>query len=212
MAALTAAREEHGKYFEMIQLHPRRLVGTKVPAVGNEPGQDREGFITLADETDAKSWQDAVKTVLVEDVTSRAAVIADTSRGALDVLHSSIEMFQKNADLHPKSKTFDKELADALAATLKPYELRKDGKLQGYGVPTQPLIDQLRAQLRVSRAAAPAPQGAAQGAAQQAAAGVTGDGPQAGVASKAGTSGNSGSDEADVLFGTFSHQTGSYTF
>lgn len=196
-------QDEYPKYFETLERHPFALVGQTVPAIG------REGTMVLNSTQDARDWQEAVKGLLAEEVRDRASRQLDENRQVLNTLHSSVELFQRNGDLMPGTNGFDKELADAFAAAVKPYELRVDGKLHGYTVPTQPIIDALRAQLQVTRAAnpqtaapaAPAAPASTPGAPASAAGGVThADQPQAGITSKAGQS--SEREDYSTLFGT----------
>lgn len=141
-AALTEMRAQYGKYFEQLQKHPRQLVGQQVPSING-----REGMETLRDSQDAADWQGAVKQLLTNELRDRASRMADADRQTMDVLHSSIGLFQNNSDLVPGTKQFNRELADQFGKIAKPYELRVDGKLQGWSIPVQPLIDQLRQQL-----------------------------------------------------------------
>lgn len=193
--ALETVREEHAQYFEALEKHPRLLVGQQVPAIG------KEGFETLRDTNDAREWQEAVKSILVEEVRDRASRQMEESKDFLQTVHASIELFQNNADLVPFTKNFDKELADKFAAMTKPYELRVDGKLQGYSIPVQPIIDQLRQQVTQQRAqAAPPASAAAPGAPAPAPARKAAEPPQAGIPSKSGTGSNS--EDFSTLFGT----------
>lgn len=185
---------EHQQYFDALEQHPRTLVGMQVPAL------DREGMETLRDTADAKEWQEAVKSILVEEVRDRATKEMEANAGFLDTIHASIELFSNNADLVPGTKDFDVDLANRFATLATPYELRVEGKLHGYTIPVQPLIEQLRAQLARERAAAPAP--AAKPA--QAAGGrqrTPADPPQAGIPSKAGSAGGE-EEDFSTLFGT----------
>lgn len=196
-------REEHKQYFEALNKHPRLLVGQSVPAIG------REGVETLRDTADATEWQEAVKSILVEEVRDRAARAMDENKDSLATIHASIELFQNNADLVPGTKDFDVELANRFATLAKPYELRVEEKLQGYSIPVQPIIDQLRAQLVTERAAQAAPPAAGTpaapatgkaAAAPAAPATAAPEPPQAGIQSKAGTS--SDAEDFSTLFGT----------
>lgn len=200
-------RTEHAQYFEALQKHPRLLVGTQVPAIG------KDGMETLRDTSDAKEWQDAVKSILVEEVRARAAKELEDNSDFLTTINASIELFQKNADLVPGTQDFDVELANRFAAMAKPYELRVEEKLQGYTIPVQPLIESLRTQLAAERAAqqtaqqaASAPPaaskqaGGAQAQAAPAAPAAAAEPPQAGIQSKAGNSGEV--EEFSTLFGT----------
>jgi len=196
-AALTEVREEHGNYFEALEKHPRLLVGTQVPAIG------KEGFETIQDTNDAREWQEAVKGLLVEEVRDRAGRAMEADSGSLNTLHASIELFQNNADLLPGTKGFDVELANRFAAMVKPYEHRVEGKLHGYSIPVQPIIDQLRAQVRSERAAAPVPPtlGGAAASTPAKPAKPAAEPPQAGIASQAGSAGPEG-EEFSALWGT----------
>lgn len=193
-------REEHGQYFEALDKHPRLLVGQQVPAIG------KEGMEVLQSTQDAKDWQDAVKHLLAAEIRDRATRQMDESADFLQTVHASIDLFKNNVDLVPGTKDFDRELADRFATLAKPYELRVDGKLQGYTIPVQPIIDSLRDQLVATRTAA-APAGdstkgspPAAGAAAPPAAQATADPPQAGIPSKAGSGGEK--EDFSTLFGT----------
>jgi hypothetical protein len=167
-------------------------VGTEVPAIGEE------GMERLKDSDDAKEWQEAVRGLLVQEIRDEAQKKLDESRGYLDTLHASVDLFKNNPDLIPGTKTFDKALADEFAKIAQPYEVRKDGKLQGYSVPVQPIIEALRTKKSQEAASVqgsnststPAPPAAAPPPEQ----------PQAGIPSKAGTSAEK--EDFSTLFGT----------
>jgi hypothetical protein len=189
-------REEHAQYFEALEKHPRLLVGAQVPAIG------KEGHETLRDTNDAREWQEAVKSILVSEIRDRAQRDLEENADFLETVHASIELFQNNADLVPGTKDFDVELANRFATLAQPYELRVDGKLQGYSIPVQPIINQLRTQVAAQRATQP-PAPVTGGAATGVPAGkpaAPADPPQAGIASKAGNSGDK--EDFSTLFGT----------
>lgn len=211
--ALEEVQKQFPKYFEAINQHPRMLVGAEVPLPG------RDGMETLKSSEDAKDWQEAVKSLLAAEVRDRAGRLVEGDKDMLQTLHASIELFQNNSDLVPGTKQFDKELADQLVKVAKPYELRVEGKLHGYTIPLQPLIEQLRTQLQESRKAAPAAPAAAPTAGAPAAAaapaapaaapatgapapapGAAAPAPQAGLTSKPGTS--TEGEDFDELFAT----------
>jgi hypothetical protein len=161
----------------------------------------------LRDTNDAKEWQEAVKSILVEEVRERATKAMEENAGFLDTIHASIELFANNSDLIPGTKEFDVDLANRFAAMATPYELRVDGKLQGYSIPVQPLVDQLRTQLAGERTAANAIPPAPAATAPAQAAGVSlasaapaAAPPQAGIQSKAGNSAEV--EDFSALFGT----------
>lgn len=197
---------EHKAYFDAINKHPRLLVGKQVPAI------EGEGMETLNSTEDARDWQDAVKALLVEEVTDRAGRAMEEQKDFLSTIHSSIELFAQNPDLIPGTKDFDVDLANRLTTMLEPYELRVEGKLQGYTIPVQPIVKQLRTQVEAERAAkatasAPATAATAAGAGKGAAASSPAaapakpaDPPQAGVQSKAGNS--SDKEDMSTFWGT----------
>lgn len=204
---------EYDEYFKRLQMHPRQLVGQEVQSVTGE-GKER-----LRDAQDAKDWQEAVKHLLVQEVEARATTKADEHREVFNTVHSSIELFRNNPDLIPGTKQFDTELANQFATLMKDYELRTNGKLVGYSIPVQPMIQSLRTQLAEKRksAAAPAPPAApqtqpgtgAQPPAPKPQGGAQGsdDAPQAGFTSKAGHS--AGDDNvASGLMEAFFRQNG----
>lgn len=187
-------REEYGKYFEALEKHPRLLVGADVPAIG------KDGMERLRDTADAKEWQEAVKSLLAQEIQGRARTKMEESSSYLETVHASIDLFQKNTDLIPGTKQFDRQLADDFAKLAKPYEVRVDGKLQGYSIPVQPLIDGLRAS-RGERQSQPqqrpkTPPPADRPAQSQA----QSEPPQAAVTSKSGSSRET--EDFSTLFGT----------
>jgi len=164
------------------------LVGQEVPRIG------AEGSEILRDTADAKEWQEAVRGLLVEEITTQAEEKMEESADFLQTVHASIDLFKNNKDLIPGTKDFDRRLADQFAGMMKPYEVRVENKLQGYSIPVQPIIDNLRAQLKAS---APVPPPAAAGPPETR---PRAEPPQAGIQSKAGAS--SDKEDFSTLFGT----------
>lgn len=154
--AMDEVKTEFPKYFDALQKHPRLLVGEEVPSVKGE------GMEVLHDSSDAREWQEAVKQTLTEEAKHRAESKKQELKPTMDTLYASIDIFRNNADLVPGAKQFDKELADRFAGFVKDYEVRVDGKLIGYALPVQPLINNIRTQLATERQsrkqAAPPPQ------------------------------------------------------
>lgn len=179
-------RKEHGRYFEALEVHPRMLVGKQVPSLTGE------GAETLRSTDDAREWQEAVKEVLVQEIEGRAGTWMQDATGFMETIHGAIDLFKNNPDLIPGTKGFDRQLADRFAGLAKAYEVRIDGKLHGYSVPVQPIIDSLRQDISATRKAA-APKTAAAPARPT-------EQPQAGIKSKAATS--SGAEDFSTLFGT----------
>ena len=186
-------KEEHGAYFEALEKHPRLLVGQQVPKIGGKPG-DME---TLKDAADAREWQEAVKSILVQEIEQRATGQIQENQAYMETIHASIELFRKNPDLIPGTPKFSRELADTFAAMVKPYEVRIDGKLHGYSIPVQPILDQLRGQLA---ARSPSPAAMPPGTAPEPQAPKPAEPPQAAVPSKSGSS--SEKEDFSTLFGT----------
>lgn len=155
-----------------------------------------EGSEILRDTSDAKEWQEAVRSLLVEEITAQAEEKMEESADFLQTVHASIDLFKNNRDLIPGTKDFDRRLADQFAAMMKPYEVRVEGKLQGYSIPVQPIIDNLRAQAKAATPA-PTPPPAAAGPPETRS---QAEPPQAGIASKAGAS--SEREDFSTLFGT----------
>lgn len=203
-AALAELQEEHPKYFESLGKHPRLLVGTEVPSL-THPGQNER----LRDANDAREWQEAVKNILTEQIQTKAEEKQAELTEVFATVHASIDLFRNNHDLIPGTKQFDPELAREFTTMAKDYELRADGKLIGYSVPVQPLINQLRTRIteqRTKAAAAPAPPAApaAPSPAQQRVAEQPRNdagqwAPQAGIPSRAGQSGDGSSDAQEVI-------------
>lgn len=195
--ALTEMRTEFGNYFEAAETPARMLVGREVPALG------KEGTERLTSTQDAKDWQEAVKALLVEELRERTTKRMESESTDLNTIHQSVKLFQDNKDLIPGTKEFDVELANRMATMLKPYEHRVEGKLHGYSIPVQPIIDNLRAAIATERAKAPAAASPAAGAAAAPAAPAApnpDDLPQAGITSKAGES--SDAEDMSAFWGT----------
>lgn len=173
-------------------------MGQQVPRIDGGEGNE-----TLRDVADAREWQDALKQVLVEDVQGRVSKVMDEQRGFIDTVHASIDLFKNNIDLVPGTKDFDVDLANRFSDIAEPYELRVEGKLQGYSLPVQPLIDKLRTQLVAERTAAAAPAAPATPGtpATPAAPAAPAEPPQAAIPNKAGNSGEQGEDFS-TLWGT----------
>lgn len=223
--ALAAVRTEYAKHFEAIAKPARLLVGQEVPSLTG-PGMER-----LRDSADAQDWQNTVKQLLAEEVASRVEKRKDGMRDVFAVVHSSIDLFRNNHDLIPGTRSFDKELADKLTESLKDYELRSNGKLIGYSVPVQPIVNAVRASLVASRAAAAAaPPAAPAPASQGGAAAPAGapptatavspaseqprdaqgrwEAPQAGIPTRAGQSSDGKEDIAAGVLSAFFRQNG----
>lgn len=187
--ALAEVREEHKAYIEALEKHPRLLIGKEVPSL------EGEGTETLRDSQDAQEWQEAVKSLLVADINARVQTKMGDKDSSIQPIHDAIAMFQSNPDMVPSYPSFNKELADRFAAAVKPYELRVDGKLMGYNIPVQPIIDVIRQQL----SAVPAPAAPA-ASAKVATPKPPADPPQSGVPSSAPSGAEGTSDFQDSFW------------
>lgn len=176
------AKGEYGEYFDALAKHPRMLVGVEVPVIGGD------GTETLQSSADARDWQEAVKSILVDEIRGRAEKEMEDSQEFLRVTHQAISLFQQNQDLIPGAKGFDVDLANRFTELAAPYEIRVDGTLKGYSIDVQPLINSLRAQKPAVKAPAPVKKSVASK-------------PQKGITSKAGSSG-SNKEDYSALFGT----------
>ena len=162
------------------------------------PGDDvwiAAGFADVAWIRRVEFLQDGA---VLGEVTAKSQVQLDGAKDYLETIHASIDLFKTNKDLIPGTPGFDRELADSFATMAKPYEVRVDGKLHGYSIPVQPIVESLRAQLTTSRSATPAAPPVAAPAGPRPSAAV--EPPQAGIPSKAGSS--SEKEDFSTLFGT----------
>lgn len=146
-----------------------------------------EGTERLKDSNDAREWQEAVKDLLQQEIEGRAVGWMEDAGQFMSTIHSSIDLFKNNPDLIPGTKGFNRRLADEFARMAKPYEVRIDGKLHGYNIPVQPIIDDMRSRIGKPAARTQAPKPKA-------------DPPQRGVRSRAPS--NSEPEDFSVLFGT----------
>ena len=194
--AFNATRAEYENYFQALETHPRLLVGKEVPAIG------KDGMETLKDSNDAKEWQEAVRELLIQEIQDGARKLEEGAAPQIQILHASLDLFKNNKDLIPGTKQFNRKLADEFAKVAQPYEVRHEGKLRGYSIPVQPIIDALRGQMQrksdtVDAAGSPVQASKPPGADQHP---PTANPPQAGIPSKAGSS--SEKEDFSTLFGT----------
>ncbi len=164
-------------------MHPRMLVGKEVPSMTGE------GMEKLKSSEDARDWQDAVKEILVQEIEGQTGQWVQDSVGFMETIHSSVDLFRNNTDLIPGTKGFNRQLADRFAKMAQPYEVRHGGKLHGYSIPVQPIIEDLRRQMQAT-GKAPTKKTGKRPAAP----------PQRGIPSKAPSS--SEREDFSTLFGT----------
>lgn len=181
--AVEQAEQDYPHYIEMLKLHPLELVGKPVPPID---GSDEDVVFRSAQEV--ADYQEAVKTILQRELEASVAEKHAESREVLDVVHASIQLFQDNPDIVPGSKSYNKALASEFVKLAEPYALKMNGKLTGYSIPVQGLLNQVRARVNAAAKEAgttpPAKKAAAAPARQ----------PQAGIPAKAGASGEGAED------------------
>jgi len=200
-AAMDSLREKADpRYFDLVDIHPRRLVGMKVPALSPN-GED----ILIRDTEDAKSWQEATKELINEEIDSQVKTRQQDVNPLMGVIQDSVMLFQNNPDLIPNTKQYDRDLAAKVMEVAESYAYKINGKLIGFQTNLQPIINSFRAQIAAQRGAqnqqqVQARQEQQRQQAQAQARTTTGQfaadpGPQAGIESKAGMTG--GEDEED---------------
>jgi hypothetical protein len=201
-SALSEVRESvDPRFLEVLQTRPLLLVGEKVPNL-----KDRSlGDITLRDSAEAREYQETLSGLLDDEVSDKVSQKAESVRPMMSIIQDSVLMFQNNQDLVPNTKQYDPELAKRFTDIAKAYELRVNGKLYGYQVNVQPLINSLRTQIvqeRTKNGAAPAPAASAAPAGQQQPRNQQGqfEAPQAGISSKSAMSGEGGDEDFSVFW------------
>lgn len=182
--AVEQAKQDYPHYIELLNMHPLELIGKELPAID---GSDNK--VTLRTAEEIKDWQEAVKVIMQRELEASIEAKRTESAEVLDVVHASIELFRDNPDIVPGSKSYNKALAVQFIKLAQPYALKMNGKLTGFSIPMQGLLDQLRAQVKAEAAA---PAGTTPPAKKAAAA--PGHKPQAGIPSSAGTSGGDAED------------------
>lgn len=177
----------------MLSAHPRMLVGRTVPSVKGE------GAEVIKDGKDAADWQGAIKHILDNQVASKVTALMDDAKPVLSTLQDSVGLFRNNKDLVPNTAEYNPELAKRVMKLAGAYVHKVDGKAIGFRVDIQPLVDQIREDLKAAPAApaTPTPQ-QDRAAAQARTPEGKFDAPQAGIPSKQGLG---GVEEDD--YGTF---------
>lgn len=181
--AVEQAQEDYPHYIEALNKHPLELIGQELPAID---GSDNK--VTFRTSEEIKDWQEAVKVILQRELEASISQKQAESAEVLDVVHSSIELLRDNPDIVPGSASYNKDLAVRFIKLAEPYALKMGGKLTGFSIPVQGLLDQVRAQVKAEKAA---PAGGTPPAKKAAA---TPAKPQVGIPSVAGTSGEGGED------------------
>ena len=181
--AIQEAQEDYGHYIEKLDMHPMELVGQPLPAIDGS-GQE----LVFRSTAEVKEWQEAVVAILKRGMAERIEALAGESNEVYETVHASIEMFRSNPDLIPNTPGFNPALANEVMRMVRPYALHMDGKLTGFSIPVQGLIDEVRAGHKVRSLAnkpAPAPAPAKKPRAAT---------PQGGIKSAAGSSGEDSED------------------
>jgi hypothetical protein len=195
--ATSELQEKFSGAFALLEDIPYLMVGKTVPNLRGD------GEVTLRDTTEAEQYQKALGRIIDGERQKLISQKHDQVRPIMSVVQESVLLFQNNKDLVPNTKEFDPELAEAFTRTARAYELRADGKLVGYHVNVQPLINELRTQLATRRGASSAQQPQQTARQQQAAQQPRNDvgqfdAPQAAIPSKVADSG-----EADDSYDAF---------
>ena len=175
------------EFLDAINNPARFLVGETLPSL-HKPNETE----TIKSLEDAKNWQETAQSIITKQVNTRTAALLEDARPTLSILQDSVQMFQQNKDMIPGTAEFNPALAKAFVKMAKAYEVRNDGKLLGYKVDVQPLIDHLRTQIAAPPAAPTPRQEQAAGQVRNEAGQF--DAPQAGIPNKAGISGEPGDD------------------
>jgi hypothetical protein len=196
-SATAELREEiDPRFIQILETRPLLLVGENVPNLKDRSKPD----MLIRDSTEAREYIETLGGLLEDEVNSKVTAKAESVRPMMSVIQESVLMFQNNADLVPGTKQYDPELAKRFTDIAKSYELRVNGKLYGYQVNVQPLINSLRSDLAAARGAAGAsPPPAAPATPQPRNQQGQFEPPQAGIASKSAMSGEGGDDD----FSTF---------
>ena len=191
--AIAEIREEIApQYLERLEQHPRLLIGAEVPKVQGE------GTEILADEADARSWQEAVKQVITQQVNQRTNAMLEDAKPSLSIVQDSLELFRRNRDLVPGTAEYNPALADQFVALTKSYQAEVNGKVVGWRVEVQPLLDHLRASLATAPAT-PTPRQEQVANQPRNEAGQF-EAPQTGITSKSGLTGDGGGENYDAFW------------
>lgn len=144
--AVYQIQEEYPQYIELLNLHPMELVNQELPTIDGT-----EGTVLFRTTQEVKDWQDAVKAILQREVRTYVAENRQEYDAVLNTVHDSIQLFQDNPDLIPNSPVFNKQLADEFIKIAEPYSLTLNGKLVGFSIPVQGIINQLRTDVRLKQ-------------------------------------------------------------
>jgi len=166
-----------------------QLVGDTVPSVKGE------GTIVLNNATEARDWQDAVKHIINKEVTEKTAALLQDAQPVLSTIQDSITLFRNNQDIMPGAVEYNPELTTRFLKMASPYLHMVDGKPIGFKVDVQPLLNQLREDMKANPPAPSTKQ--VQAAAQPRTPEGRFDAPQAGIPSKTGLSGSAEDDYSD---------------
>lgn len=179
-------------YLQMMRLTPRELIGKQVPSF------NKDGNETLRDRDDAKDWLETLNETLSREVELKVERKMEETRDVTNTLQESIQLFQNNTDMIPNTKNFDPELVSRFYKVAKHYTQTRDGKIIGFAVNVQPLINEIRQDLAKERATKPVAPSKAQErvATQPRRDNGTWVAPQEGITSSAPMSGG-GSDDDD---------------
>lgn len=190
------------EFHEVMRLSPFEIVGSEVPDLRR--GAQEGSKIKLRDSAEAREYQDSLKNIVQRQVDDQKQQKLSELKPMMSMVQGSVMLFQNNPDLVPGSAKFDVELATRFTRMAKAYEQRgPNGKLLGYAVNVQPMINELRSGLNSERGA----QGQQRSEQQRQAAANQPrteqgrfDSPQGGIMSKSNAQGGGGAEEE---FSTF---------
>lgn len=202
-----AAEEQLNKEIDpifktVLETDPYLLVGQSLPSL--RPDAKPEDKDLMTDSAKAAEYKRALQSLVEAEIKDDVAKREKDVMPMMSVLQESALMFQNNPDLIPNTDKFDQQLAERVARVGKSYELVVNGKVTGYQVNMQPIINELREQLTKERAETGivTQQQSAQAArAAEQARDEAGKfrGPQAGITSKSNASG--GANDEDNMDG-----------
>ena len=200
-AAINELQDEvNPEFIDALGVQPGQLVGNELPSI--RIGAPKEEKFKPLDRQQAKQYQDDLREMIESQVQARAQEKSEELRPMATVIQESFLLFENNPDLIKGTKGYDAELATRFAEIAQSYEVKVGGRVIGYqDINVQPLINSLRADLAKQRGANGANAANARAEQQrQAAAQQERDdagkfqGPQGGILSKAGNSGEAADD------------------
>jgi hypothetical protein len=137
------------EFLDALEMSPLELAGTEVPSIrrGAQPGEK----MRLLDTQMARDWQESVNKIIERGENDLVKTRTTELKPMLSTIQESFLLLQNNPDLIIGAAEFDRELAERFERAAKTYEVKSQGKVIGYGVNVQPLINEIRAGLSKER-------------------------------------------------------------